>query len=101
MSKHTPGPWKVDSYETVTIKAEKEDKIAMLTWLKGPYGDLGRKSDEEVKANARLIASAPELLEALKVTTSLCRLKYGNLDAEVYNEILRIESIIAKAEGKV
>lgn len=52
---------------------------------------------EESEANARLIAAAPDMLQSLAVMTSLCRLKYGNLDKEVYEEILKAESVIIKA----
>ena len=62
MSGHTPGPWSQGDrlhYEDVT----------------GPQGDLGRpliaraiysngNDPDEQKANARLIAAAPELLDA-------------------------------------
>lgn len=46
------------------------------------------------------LASAPELLESLAVMTSLCRLKYGNLDEDVYAEILKAEAAIRKATGE-
>ena len=104
MSTHTPAPWELErdpshynSLSTI-VGGEKSSKChgRQMIVNVGGFANL-----DEQEANARLIACAPELLEALKVTTSLCRLKYGNLDAEVYNEILRIESIIAKAEGRV
>ena len=62
MSKHTPGPWKVTpSNQTsgwgVCIEAPGRI-IAKLT---------GRKKNDK-EANARLIAAAPELLEALERT---------------------------------
>ena len=41
--------------------------------------------------------AAPELLEALEIMTSLCRIKYGNLDKDIYEEILKAESAINKA----
>lgn len=61
-SNHTPGPWELD-------------QVWML--IKGPQGQevcavhSGQGDDERVDrnvayANARLIASAPELLEAMK-----------------------------------
>jgi hypothetical protein len=51
-------------------------------------------------ANARLIAAAPEMLESLRIMSQLCALKYGNLDADVWAEILKARAAIAKAEGK-
>jgi len=49
---------------------------------------------------AQLLAAASELLESLAVMTSLCRLKYGNLDEDVYAEILKAEAAIRKATGE-
>ena len=61
-STHTAGPWKIETMgHTLRItKSEIEydnDDIVVLGV------DCG---DEEAKANARLIASAPDMLEALK-----------------------------------
>lgn len=49
MSKHTPGPWE-------TFKGQ--DGWGIVGLCGGYYGELS-------EANARLIAAAPELLEAL------------------------------------
>ncbi|ENM3028935.1 hypothetical protein AB7A55_004957 [Pseudomonas aeruginosa] len=58
MSKHTPGPWE---YSPV------RGSIALLHIYcadnKGPFHV--ERSDAETDANAKLIAAAPELLEAL------------------------------------
>lgn len=58
--KHTPGPWKVDTVGGTTLKNEKDfhvvrkdNEILISTWGK-PH-----------LANARLIAAAPDMLEAL------------------------------------
>ncbi len=37
-----------------------------------------------------------EALESLATMTTLCRLKYGNLDPEVYAEIEKSESLLGK-----
>lgn len=67
-NKFTPGPWKVEEnpfgvYTTTffLIGSKKESWIAES---KGPH--VGPKDIEECKANAKLIAAAPELLEALQ-----------------------------------
>ena len=46
---------------------------------------------------SKIEQAAPELLEALRIMTSLCRIKYGNLDKDVYDEILKAEETIEKA----
>jgi hypothetical protein len=56
---HTPGPWLYEP-ETETIRSVKENY-----WLASMESFEGEVSNE---ANARLIASAPELLEALRGT---------------------------------
>ena len=55
MSKYTPGPWHTAGEQGVQIRSAK-DQIAKVWTMRG----------NEWKANARLIAAAPDLLEALK-----------------------------------
>lgn len=57
MTKHTPGPWKYTisaKHNRPQISGKDGHQICLL-WRDG-----------EMEANARLIAAAPELLEALK-----------------------------------
>lgn len=70
MSKHTPGPWSAELMKIGTIKRGTsayvlldgdEYNIAMISsWKSQP------DTAAEAEANARLIAAAPELLEALE-----------------------------------
>src|SRR5882724_3994416 len=69
-TKHTPGPWSLrieldeDSCmgkSIFTIHEQKEGDILGICTLNN-Y----QKNDEVLEANARLIAAAPELLEACK-----------------------------------
>ena len=66
MSKHTPGPWKAHFEEAYFVTGPDRGRVAMMMNLKGPHGLGGRRSGEESAANARLIAAAPDLLEALQ-----------------------------------
>ena len=52
---------------------------------------------EEIEATTKLIAAAPELLESLKMMTSLCKIKHGNIDKDVYDEILKAEQMTENA----
>ena len=62
--KHTPGPWIVDTdYIIQDGGTSDENTIAIV-------GD-----QEEWKANAHLIAAAPDLLEALKDCCAIARPK--------------------------
>lgn len=61
-TQHTPGPWKSDSpYNMSFIWGQDGEPIAQL-WDK--QENIFR-NEKETEANARLIASAPELLDAL------------------------------------
>lgn len=94
MSKHTytPGPWSwSDEYQTVAGES---------TWSligQGGYGilscdGLANSPSEFHESNARLIAAAPELLEALEEIA-----EYPENDAQ---ELMRIaRAAIAKATG--
>ncbi len=59
MSKHTPGPWQWTQHFDPTISIYKDG-----------FGQIARLYDSSAgtgKANARLIAAAPDLLEALRI----------------------------------
>lgn len=68
--KYTPGPWLVhDTIDGPILNTDVRD--AKLKWVArcGPL--FGRPHVAESEANARLIASAPDLLSALKAMCSL------------------------------
>ena len=57
MSKHTPGPWRVvDSWNDYMVESQNGEEII---WQDGPHN-----TPTINKANARLIAAAPDLLQA-------------------------------------
>jgi hypothetical protein len=91
MSKHTPGPWSVmrtpSGYDH--IRGPKGQRISHEC---SDLDDLG----DEAKANATLIAAAPDLLAALKKIAN--GEGYYGAQAREYKEIAAIA--IAKAEGK-
>jgi len=59
MSGHTPGPWVVDAGKPLMVLAENGGFAVLIS-------EAGRKVTTTDKANARLIAAAPDLLEALR-----------------------------------
>lgn len=97
--KHTPGPWKL-------IPHREDDRLTMVIGNDGTFH--GRfvcnvatisPGHHEDQANARLIAAAPELLEA--AVGALIRFRHyeqnlGGADGDV---ILELELAIAKATG--
>jgi hypothetical protein len=55
----TPGPWDTDGYNLVGVP----DALAIQISMRAAGGD---GSEDEYRANARLIAAAPDMYEALK-----------------------------------
>lgn len=97
-AKHTPGPWLRDreSGFDCDVRAANGRKIASVNVQNQPKSKEGwalRKKENE--ANARLIAAAPELLEALQ--------EIADCGAEAWGEdrpCVRIaRDAIAKATG--
>jgi len=57
MTTHTPGPWKVDADERSVIAAPNGEWVAQV---------ITQRHLDEKRANAKLIAAAPNLLAALE-----------------------------------
>lgn len=61
-AQHTPGPWSLCGPDTDLVRDENYRAVARASFRATPTANL----IHETKANARLIAAAPDLLEALK-----------------------------------
>lgn len=92
MSKHTPGPWHVAN--GVQIRSSR-DQIAKVWMMR----------DGEGNANTRLIAAAPELLQALETIInsgtwyiSALEIDFGKCDGEALEAMAR--AVIAEAKGE-
>ena len=97
MSKHTPGPWILNLSSIDGISQELGNiQICLLSTTRWSYPDQGKNKmlEKESGANARLIASAPDLLEMLKKAQARLFMSQGN--DEMYFEIGKV---IDKAEG--
>lgn len=82
MSKHTPGPWHIDDASYGQIVCSRTSDVAVVRNTGGlPH-----------HGNARLIAAAPELLEALKAVLLIADRKHDAFDAA--------RAAITKAEGR-
>jgi len=57
MSKHTKGPWKIEVNNAADFQVVTEKYDVCI---------VGNENDDYNKANAHLIAAAPEMLEALE-----------------------------------
>ena len=98
---HTQGKWSVRGYNIITKSGGKRIRIASVDLRKG----MKPPKFTEVRANANLIANAPEMLSALKEISNL-ELDNGFDDWSVAlkdwaQRVGKIaEETIAKAEGK-
>ena len=91
---HTPGPWSV-SFESV-------DPEWAIVATQGGRVVANVNADHLQDANARLIAAAPDLLEAVADLISLTRVVRLSVRLE-YDQLKRIDrakAAIAKAEGR-
>lgn len=79
MSKRAPGPWRIENFYIISSPASGSLTIAKVN----DHGD----------ANARLIAAAPDLLEA-------CKLALGGFENNNAIDWNILERAIAKAEGE-
>lgn len=115
MSKHTSGPWVIygedevsDGVPTVEI-ATGGDNYQCIANVAASWVDDDLIINDETYANARLIAAAPEMLEALKRAEKFIQngLELGYIrmpDPEVpdpaHQTLPAIQAAIAKAEAR-
>jgi len=96
---HTPGPWIPDDMgdDGCQIIGDNAAICSMHRWECAPF---------EQDANARLIASAPELLEALEAARPVVRNAANEPDASPWQRetrqaiLCQLETAIANARGE-
>ena len=90
---HTPGPWAYivpDGYVVRHPQIYSDfGPVANATWL-------GENKLDQLKSNARLIAAAPELLEALEEIVSAAD---GDGWSQLDADLRKARAAIAKATG--
>jgi hypothetical protein len=106
---HTPGPWAINtcnengpsldsfylSTTTQTWDGNEEDRIiCRFPTGTGQFSDMGREN----LANARLISSAPEMLQALQSCLDYL-LMDSMIEEDAAPEIESIRKAISKAKG--
>ena len=97
MSKHTPGPWVWDD-DGATLRGPRNMKVLQDGEGLWNLWNSATLKDGMGEANARLIAVAPELLEALKELMEYAGIIEERCDTVATN---KARAAIAKAEGKV
>lgn len=91
MSKHTPGPWLQNKYGSVVDRAGDGVQFRGVSTLCSGSDER----IEEAEANTRLIAAAPDLLEALEDCVQAMQM------FRVNGQILvNAKAAIAKAKGE-
>jgi len=92
VNKWTPGPW----------VAALDHNSRPIVWGPGTWqiADCWHTPDGKGWANARLIAAAPELYEALEEMTALASGPTGGVSAQMKRDILaKARAALAKARG--
>lgn len=91
MSKHMPGPWKITHTAINGYRVNDSTGWGVAIVLK----------DVNDKANARLIAAAPQMLEALEKIAEIGRQKGDATRQHAVSCFLIAEAAIAAAKGEV
>lgn len=113
MSGHTTGPWFVEQNEKTPIyvsPVSRYEQIAICNVMvidEDPEDDSGEWfNGDQTKANARLIAAAPELLEALEAVTKMAiagdEYSYADWGKDYVEDprVTNAKAAIAKARGE-
>ncbi len=102
-AQHTPGPW--EAIEHIAINNVKGYRVFAgddeITVCRNAAGGLGSVVQLPAEANARLIAAAPDLLEALEIVVSM---EYDRDEESRNFEDERLEyfqQLITKATGEL
>ena len=102
MRKHTKGPWKIDGKTGLCIT--DVDDFSRFIGAASIMGSNNNCSYEEAKANARLMAAAPEMLQALEIIYEHWNNEdnaYYGMDDELFPIMKKVKQAIAKAKGEV
>lgn len=112
--KITPGPWILGESLEAFVYALRtgNDVNRMSLQVQGGYTDTGKTTREELDANARLIAAAPDLLSALESLLTAHKAYHVAAQAEVIGTttaemlfekdslVIEARAAIAKAKGE-
>lgn len=99
---HTPGPWLIRKPDNGIY--DTDDDIANVV-ARGPYGLITIAEEVDV-ADARLIAAAPDMYEALLAAKVVIEMMErpegmgGRVNAALDKRLAQIDAAIAKARGE-
>jgi len=99
---YTPGPWAIEKDSKDIVKVRAYATVATCTTA-GLWDSKRTQviSPEECMANARLIAAAPELLEALEAFDKAAKESTTIIGfaAKAFKLLTKTRAVIAKAKG--
>lgn len=96
--KHTPGEWRIDNNGSILGPSNGTSSpiiCIMSAWFRD-HRNQGHVSQDKQEANARLIAAAPDLLEACKAMLE----GVANWYPSAMPLKIQIQEAVKKAEGK-
>jgi hypothetical protein len=96
-SRHTPGPWQIKRGGNF-LQVEREGWAICSMEHVEQYRKLDARKDRTAFADARLIAAAPELLDAALWCLKMAKIRNEATGHENY-EVGILERAIAKATG--
>lgn len=109
-TKHTPGPWLVEhdkEFDEVTVYAEIEEYEYNMTicevssYITKDGAPVGLMDTEQIADNARLIAAAPEMYEALRDIVEQAEKTMLPIPADLADSIRVFgKAALEKVEGK-
>jgi hypothetical protein len=104
MNNHTPGPWFYEaiSYEINIFSDDKQWPIATIK-----RSALSPNLDDRAKSNAKLIAAAPDMLEALEAFIAWCDAEHDCKDTTFMDRVAMAafsedlaRKVVAKLKGE-
>lgn len=100
MTQHTKGPWKINPLLQAVVDSDGRficSEHAVLT--RNQFHNGERVVSDEMKANAHLIAAAPDMLKALEVAYATLESEYPPEVWSDYPAIQAVINAINKAKG--
>lgn len=91
---HTPGPWEINEGDGMPIA-----KVSLLAITAPCIPDIGSLSRDEILANARLMAAAPDLLSALRELVRAWDGTTFSVNERMQTALNDADAAITKAEG--
>ena len=99
MSDHTPGPWAVKGAEGELLTVAMQHDKAWMHFCPS-VSSFGYNATDEMRANAKLMALAPEMLAALEAAEHLYLHGILHTPAEQVERVQAMRrAVLAKATG--